>query len=139
MELNRDKIIKGLECCHDLSCNKCPYTSVQWCAKQRITDTLALIKELTEKNERLRENNLVFTVSPGDIIHTTKNVSLKIPEHSDPIGERGVCGLYKQCQVDTVRKMQERLKKKGFPNDDGEGCVYVADIDQVAKEILEKE
>ena len=66
MELNREQIIKALECCFIICyCNTCPYYKVgehtQVCTKKMAKDTLALIeaqelriKELTEENERLR-------------------------------------------------------------------------------------
>lgn len=41
-------------------------------------------------------------------------------------------------KAETVQKMQEMLKRVAFPDDDGEGCIYVADVDQIAEEILEE-
>lgn len=55
-ELNRENIIKALECCtHRPRCRECPFT-IKQCENVR-KDALALIKELIEENERL---NLVL-------------------------------------------------------------------------------
>lgn len=56
MELNRERIIRGLECCtdEDKKCTDCPRFGFLPCTKPLMTDALSLIKELTEENERLR-------------------------------------------------------------------------------------
>lgn len=57
MELNRDQIIKALEwCIQSESCEYCEYKSaddIDVCGIRG--DALALIKELTEENQRLRD------------------------------------------------------------------------------------
>ena len=55
-ELNAEQIIKALECCtHRPRCRECPYT-IKQCENVR-KDALALIKELTEKNEKIGIDN----------------------------------------------------------------------------------
>ena len=60
MELNREQIIKALECCIKVGgyrdaqiCNDCPLHEER-CALLLPQNALSLIKELTEENERLR-------------------------------------------------------------------------------------
>ena len=61
MELNREQIIKALECCGTGTsddCRECPFfndenISTEDCMERLIRYALALIKELTEENERL--------------------------------------------------------------------------------------
>lgn len=54
--MDRDKIIKALECCiHSGSCLSCPYKEVVLCIRQREEDALALIRELMAENERLKK------------------------------------------------------------------------------------
>ena len=54
MELNREQIIKALECCNEEhTCNECPYCDNCYNGKV-VENALSLIKELTEENERLR-------------------------------------------------------------------------------------
>lgn len=63
MELNREQIIKALECCTKPevgACGKCPIypfslnmTETE-CMETAIRNALAIIKELSEENERLR-------------------------------------------------------------------------------------
>lgn len=85
--------------------------------KNVITDALALIRELTEENERL-EDNLIK--------QSTENIMLLLDKQD--------------IKADTVRMMQERLKEKRvkpeFPWDDF--FITETDIDQVAKELLEE-
>ena len=53
MELNREKIVKALEYCNTAErCLDCPYRDNE--CVTLYPDALALIKELTEENERLR-------------------------------------------------------------------------------------
>ena len=59
MELNRDQIIKALECISntgDVLCAGCDYRKYDGLACHRIgaKNALSLIKELTEENERLK-------------------------------------------------------------------------------------
>lgn len=59
MKLNRDQIIKALEChAHNFSCDECPYdpyegTGETYCGCLVAKDALSLINELTEEIEAL--------------------------------------------------------------------------------------
>ena len=58
MELNREQIIKALECCTRQNCNGCPLCDALGDSNDACLDIippkiLSLIKELTEENERL--------------------------------------------------------------------------------------
>ena len=57
MKLNRDQIIKALECCSKDDCDNCP-NSFGNCYSNLARDALSLIKELTEENERLRADTI---------------------------------------------------------------------------------
>ena len=70
MELKRDEIIKALECCvtpRDNDCDNCPLDKSGSVNCKWLLSSLALdvIKELTEKNERLNKSytNLVPTLN----------------------------------------------------------------------------
>ena len=60
MELDREQIVKALECCasNDFICDQCPIDEkikdACECGKVVARNALALIRELTEENERLR-------------------------------------------------------------------------------------
>lgn len=55
-ELNREQIIKDLECSVAGDCYPCPYAEIgAGCRDRMCEDALALIKELTEDVERLRK------------------------------------------------------------------------------------
>ena len=45
---DREKVIKGLECCKRKDgneCKVCPYTESEYCTEDMVTDALALLKE----------------------------------------------------------------------------------------------
>ena len=128
MKLNREQIIKALECCymqeleHNENCPECHYTDLYPnCAEYLGKHAFALIKELTEENERLREK-------ADRNLENLKAVLEEISENT--------------IVADTVRKMQERLKTKSKVriNTIFGKCLMLTDedIDQIAKEMLEK-
>lgn len=131
MELNREQIIKALECCGEAKTHgdcralKCPALindeciyigeTEEDCYKQQLADALSLIKELTEENEGL-ENALIE--------QSAENVML--------------CGEVKHARADTVREFAERLKENKVCRDGLSFKVVDFDtIDQIAKEVLE--
>lgn len=61
MELNREQIIRALEFCAEHEyCVSCPCDNECIGMESLMLDTLSLIKELTEENERLREHNITL-------------------------------------------------------------------------------
>ena len=114
-ELNREQIIKALECCllsnehQEEECNECPFDECPTTICQNLLayHALALIKKLAEENKEIG----------------IKNFDL-------------ICEL-SRIEADTVRKMQERLMAKAYyPKP--YGMVKVIDeydIYQVAKEM----
>ena len=122
MELNREQVVKALECCtSEQGCGGCPYyPTLIGCSRQAMSGALALIRELTEENERLRAE--------------AENQSVLWKQHFESIYETAK-GTVK---ADTVRKMQERLKKAfNFGHTIFEKSICDI-IDQVAKELLEE-
>ena len=72
MELNREQIIKALECCtSETGCTECPhFPSLMGCSRQNMRDALSLIKELTEENERLRAENITrLPIKVGQMVY----------------------------------------------------------------------
>ena len=57
MELNREQIVKALECCIIGDCEPCAYRSIINCRDHLCGDVLSLINELAEENEGLRAEN----------------------------------------------------------------------------------
>ena len=121
MELNREKIVKALECCGQAAtdCFNCPYIIK---CKELYADSIALIKQLTEENERLK--SVEFTcgfVKPHKVLEC-------------PIFDE-----IERTKADTVRKMQERLKNY-YRHLSGKTLPAAVEyhIDQIAKEILEE-
>ena len=115
MELNREKIVKALECCAKLKpCKECPlYTyshDDEGCKHKCIVDALALIRELTEEKERLS----------NDKSYWKKRAESRELEH-----DKAVKKGYAFGKADTVRKMHRLI---------GERL-----ITEVAEELLEEQ
>ncbi len=144
MELNREQIIKALECCTDGAgeCDDCPLIHDNFCGKHLLRNALSLIKELTEEKERLEsyaekndsEWREIYADSQAkweqayekleaekDRLHTEK--SRLIEEYEAEV---------KITKSDTVRKMHSMLCEGRVSNDT---VVIVAN--QIAKEMLE--
>ena len=129
MELNAEQIKKALELCKTPSANDCEACEYDGkclkngeyigCVNLLIADALSLIKELTEKNERLKchVNRLKKYDEERDIALHARLIS--------------------ETRADTVRKMQERLKE-AFEHSGLYGVDAIERrIDQIAKEMLE--
>ena len=129
MELNREQIIKALECCqtqYDRNCYECPYgrhrtrsISVITCSSILRKDLLSLVNELTEENERLS----------GKVAEYEEERKYHFEMSRKRIAE---------AKADTVRKMQERLheRKVSYGNITFR-VVPIDDIDQIAEEMAE--
>lgn len=112
-DMEREQIIKALECCMGKGCKDCPYRCGNCtCISTLTDDALALIKELTEESDRLKE------------LGTTKEIEKEL--------------VRRQTKADTVRKMQERLKRECLI-DSGYEVLQIGAIDQIAKELLEED
>lgn len=132
MELNRKEIIKSLECCEQDNCRECPSRGN---CHELHSYALALVKELIEENNRC----VVFISEEGNF---QINPQEELLGHPDPVGDRGICGCYKQCQADTVHKFAEYLKKHSFMCDPGNGHSFDAidadELDEFVEEFLEE-
>lgn len=136
MELNREQIIKALECCSiNQSCDGCPMFDkepIADCTNYVISCALSLIKELTEEDERLREELAKSCKALDESMNfycsfTQSKVS------NCPIDDEVV-----KAKADTVRKMHSEIKERCI-----KGGIYPAfvarTIDQIAKEMTESE
>ena len=132
VEINREQIIKALECLLSTDydgrefCEKrgCSYSECENCLDDALKDALSLIKELTEENEKLKAQKYYI--------------------HSD--GRIEMIPTVESVRADTVRQMQERLKQYidvGHYRPATEICLSelaVANIiDQIAKEMLDND
>ena len=132
MELNAEQIVKALECCSSGGkCSQCsedeknPRLTKEGCMAVQMRNAIALINKLTEENERLRE------ITERTIVAARMN--------DMPISE-GLETVYKYCdkrKADTVREFAERLRAEKFHHNNFGYLVYLDDIDQIAKEMLE--
>lgn len=123
--LNAEQIKKALQCFHQRILDTHLADDIREGEMMAILDALALInlqeqriKELAEKNERLRVDNEIKSQKRANIFEITN--------------------AFDRGRTDGVRKMQERLKAKamGFPNYIGE-VIAARWVDQIAKEMLE--
>lgn len=128
MEFDREQIIKAFECCHTLSsdCLSCPFLEDGKACASISLSALALIKELTEENEKLNEEIRIR----DEIIDYRGSEVLR--------HDRCIRALHKEIEtlkVDTVRKMQEKIMAKSEY-----GTINIShwQLDQIAKEVLEE-
>ena len=155
MELNREQIIKALECCSTTGdCPKCLYNDdTSLCINRILKDALSLIKELTEENESLKQSLDHEHASFMEIFGQYGEKCDKLAEENERLhasckeltqkcvslndAYEFVNGIVLESRADTVRKMQERIKAEKFHHKNFGDLVYLADIDQIAKEMLE--
>ena len=137
MELERDEIIEALERNIRLSLDlNYGFPRITY---SRLRDVVALIKQLTQANEMLSESY--------DHLEKTKDELLaersRLTEENERLrAENEMLLNIKKLNLDkviadTVRKMYERLKAQKFTHKNFGELVYVEDIDQIAKEMLE--
>lgn len=150
-ELNREQITQALECCIKAECwgdceeLGCPAHTKQGCYFYLRTDddyentiyvelckdALSLIKELTEENEYLKQQNEIYAVLNEKM--------------------EGICNSYafqygtvvpkevflKKERERTIREMQKEWNELKFLVE-GEYYVFAEDLDLIAKEMLEE-
>lgn len=128
MELNREQIVKALECCSDGGrCNDCPYDSDCFIPHWGVVKyALALIRELTEENERLEAGMM-------------KHIAVGQRERTTVVTKSHIDKVYKDGFKDGVRKMQERLEMQRFSDaNPHDYAILHAVIDRVAEKLLEE-
>ena len=124
MELNREQIIKALECCKfgkdEAKCKECnwhPWIKPR-CWRLLASNALSLIKELNEE------------------IESRKQTIDQLGKNNDEIARVYPLAI-KEAKADTVRKMQSEIKKTFSAICKGEMVDLYRIIDQIAKEMLE--
>ena len=123
MELDREQTIKDLQEIVD-------NYSGSWQRFNVLDSALTLIKELIEENARCA----VLIGKEGDF--QLRNLPEELFGHPEPVGDKGICGLYRQCQADTIRKMQSMIKEECLAG--GIYPAFVASVvERVGKKLLE--
>ena len=130
MELKRDEIIKALEhCINDNTCEQCNY-SPSTCFIQE--NALSLIKELTEENERLRNDNGKYEAENRAQFDKWLKLEEATKRHHSELFEEAKIAI----KEDTVWEMKERLYQEANYSVCGYQCVSTEDVDQIAEEII---
>ena len=150
--MEREKIIKALECCISGYCidQKCPLFNwddeddISKCTSKLSKNALALIKELTEENKKLTS----IGISKDIIIEGINDVIVKLNEENERVkSEVSVkkklldkcVDLEDRVRDDTVKKMQERLNSvRGYDDEFEYNSWWGERINQIAKEMLEE-
>ena len=124
--MKAEDVIKALEICAKpplpnkvSKCKTCPYWERE-CHKEFIPDVLALLREKDEEIERLTRICGSYALQYGTAVDKE--------------------AFLKQERADTVRKMQERLRKESYPFPCAIGVEYAVPyckVDQIAKEMVE--
>ena len=108
-ELNRDQIIKALECCASrciTDCRYCPYAHESECHRLVLTNALALIKELTEElTHKETAYNELYELTTEEIkdLYAERD---RLTEEN----ERLIAELAKACKALDEQKMLEGTK-----------------------------
>ena len=141
MGLNREQIIKALECCTEGDCYPCSYGNIgAGCRDKMCEDALRLINELTEENKAW-QMQLIDKEEKADKAYYELACEVEDlraeNERLRDTAYRLECEVHRE-RANTVRKMQERLheRKVSYGNITFR-VVPIDDIDQIAKEMLE--
>ena len=150
MELNREQVIKALECCAKGCCGDCPRSPFSLgCCRKTMLDALSLIKELTEENKKLTEHNaqiLQFGEEWEALARKFEAENKKLAEENERLKADAIVfenaleialDSQKQDRADTVRKMQMALWAHLSPYSIYTTTEVGVLIDQIAKEMLE--
>lgn len=162
--MKKETIIKGLECCtrgrkskDDRPCLECSYNECNivggtserqtsgTCQGWLMKDAIALIKELTEENERLES----ISINKDITIEAINEVIKQLNEENERL--KNICNSYalqygtardkevflRKERADTVKRFAERLKKECLV-DSGYEVLQIGTIDRIADEILNK-
>ena len=122
MELNREQIVKALECCFGNStCAECPYNDWVGCHRQMMKNAIALIKELAEECANLHASCTELTQC------CTKLETLYKVE----------CKRVDTVKADTVLKMQDRFNEV-FGGMDATQALLRRTFDHIVKEMVEE-
>ena len=152
--MDREQIVKALECCSKDDCDNCP-NGFGNCYANLAGYALDLIRELTESLDRVQKQcgEIIVECDERDA-ERLKQVA-KLTDENERYEER-LCREAKcqddlaiyivdlkvevaQAKADTVRKMQERLKNAfNFGHTILEKSICDI-IDQIAKEMLEED
>ena len=137
MELDREQIIKALECCAspEYLCEECPIDQNKKddciCGQFLAKNALAIIKELTEENERLRAERDVLDSLVKDLRGRNKGLQSANESLAKDLGiledELNECV---QIKADTVREMHSEIERRCI-----EGGIYPAFVAKVVEDV----
>ena len=114
MKLNREQIIKALECCgtSDKSCSSCPlakdYSS---CSKTMADNALTLINELTDENEKLKRELEIVNLQ----VQCKERICESYMLQYGTVADKEV--FLKKERADTIQNLRDHLTTF-FANDD---------------------
>lgn len=107
MELNREQIIKALECCTNCTCNhpktdtECPFVKMSFCKNYLMKQSLALINRQRAEIESLTQNN-ISTKYPNCVLCSKGVIFTKSLEDYDK--------LIGDISAEAVKEFAERLE-----------------------------
>ena len=137
--MEREQIVKALECCINCDCRNCPSNQPEAiCVSKLMKNALALIKELTEENEKIRESECNHCAC--ELLDQRDKAREEAERYKRYYFHHEYDKWEAEIKVETVRKMQNSLKEylDDFYNLGEDALLDVPDlIDQVAEEVLE--
>ncbi len=85
--MDREKVIKALECCirkDGNECKVCPYTENEYCVEDMVTDALAMLKE---QQQRIEAPEIDIDMLVKDINTNNCNTCKRQCEHRPELGD----------------------------------------------------
>ena len=149
--MDREQIIKALECCHShqyKNCPECPYNkdTKKACFMLLMEHSLALINQLAQANEQLSESYDQLEKTKDELLSERSRLTEENERLREHIKEgidlaKQIPEMLSEVLRSTVRKTQERLHARFKSNANLVYSNYNIHryIDQIAKEMLEGE
>lgn len=119
MELNREQIIQALEFCSNCECNnektqaECPLINMPFCKNYLRKQSLALIKELTEKTEEYCRECAELRVVLYEITDEVNQIKADVVRKTQKLFEErldiSVCGYSTEEVVSDVLETLDRV------------------------------
>ena len=156
MELNREQIQNDFYKCLIGECHLCTYYTRKDCKHQLMSKVVALINEQERKIKELTEGKYDIECSYNSLkkdnerLHATRTELTRVQEENERLRAENeiksqkranifeITNAFERGRTDGVRKMQERIKAEKFHHKNFGYLVYLADIDRIAKEMLEE-
>ena len=124
MTLNRDQVVKALECCVKSECNRCPLRDGRCANGEMGRLSLTIIKELTVENEILRERYRILDDSYEKLLSENGKLGAELM-----LARWDLTSI----KLNTIQNMQAMIKEECIA-----GGIYPAFVARVVESVGKK-